>query len=853
MFRNLTRQKPAGLADLLLPFSMVEDSVLLQTDGSLLAGWKYAGPDTETATYPQMAALADRLNEVLRLGSGWMIQANGFRREASGYPPAGAFPDPVTRAIDDERREQNKQAGARFESEYFFTLTYLPPHRSEHAMQKFLYGSPEEGGAADKALQVFRTAVESFENVFASLFRAERLKSRTVEHPGGFRTQTDDLLAYYRRCLDGDNSALMVPPIPAHLNDFLACSDFTGGLEPCIGEKRIAVIAIDGFPTLGYPGILGELNALGLEYRWSTRAILLSEQEAVKAFQEIRRGYAAAQRGFGEKSGVTDSGQVDLHAIKRTAETDLMMADVKEGRVQACLYSSSVILLNRDPKELREQARIAHKAIQQAGFSARVEKTNAIEAWLGTLPGDGYSDVRRVYMSTENVSDLLPISAIWSGRRENPSQFLPPGTPPLLIAGTTGFTQFRFHLHVGDVGHMFLVGPTGSGKSTALSLIAAQWFRIPKARVIAFDYGQSMWPLTMAVGGEFYAPGAEVDAGFCPLAWLDELGEIPWAAEWIETLCELHDKSLTAIQKNRVAAGLRLVAANPPGERTLTHARAHIQDEGVRTALDHFTGAGPLAYLFDAENLSMNASDRFVCIETSHLMSLSEKALIPAILYMFHCVERSLDGSPTLLILDEAWVALSHPLFRKRLEQWLITMRKLNCAVVFATQQLSQIARSGIGDTVLANCPTKIFLPNADATSRGSDGQRGSLEFYEDAGLNEREILAIRSAIPKRDYFVTSPEGRRMVDFGLGPVALAFCGVSGEEERERMKQTIRENGFNWRGAWLRKKQLPTWADYLDQLAELFRRQQNNETEKEFICEPDNLLLRASAAVASSRN
>lgn len=104
MFRNLARQKPAGLADLLLPFALVEDGVLLQNDGSLLAGWKYAGPDTETATYPQMAALADRLNEMLRLGSGWMIQANGFRSKASGYPAAGAFPEPHSRTPFDTVR-----------------------------------------------------------------------------------------------------------------------------------------------------------------------------------------------------------------------------------------------------------------------------------------------------------------------------------------------------------------------------------------------------------------------------------------------------------------------------------------------------------------------------------------------------------------------------------------------------------------------------------------------------------------------------------------------------------------------------------------------------------------------------
>jgi type IV secretion system protein VirB4 len=78
------------LADLLLPFALIEDGILLQQDGSLLAGWSFRGPDMHSATHSEMHALTARLNSILRLGSGWMLNADLIRSRAPGYPDQGS-------------------------------------------------------------------------------------------------------------------------------------------------------------------------------------------------------------------------------------------------------------------------------------------------------------------------------------------------------------------------------------------------------------------------------------------------------------------------------------------------------------------------------------------------------------------------------------------------------------------------------------------------------------------------------------------------------------------------------------------------------------------------------------------
>src|ERR1700688_378885 len=139
MQRNEHRVSPRGLADLLLPHALIGDGILLQQDGSLLTCWTYRGHDMMSSAPAEMDALSARLNSVLRLGSGWMLQCDAIRSEAPGYPKAGAFPDPITQVIDDERRQQFMADGAHYESEYFLTLTYLPPLEFEHKVEGFLF------------------------------------------------------------------------------------------------------------------------------------------------------------------------------------------------------------------------------------------------------------------------------------------------------------------------------------------------------------------------------------------------------------------------------------------------------------------------------------------------------------------------------------------------------------------------------------------------------------------------------------------------------------------------------------------------------------------------------------------
>jgi type IV secretion system protein VirB4 len=347
------RSKARGLADLLLPFGLIEDGILLQQDGSLLAAWSYRGPDMHSATHAEMHVLTARLNSILRLGSGWMFNADLIRSRAPGYPDQGSFPHAVTRVIDDERRQQFMDEGAHFESDYFLTLTYLPPVENEEKVKGWMFDGQTGGGGSGVVHQIlerFKSRVEMFENVFSALFRTERLNRHEFTDEHGFPQVHDKLLRYFRRCVTGEDHPFSLPEIPVYLNEILATQDFCAGIEPQIGHRHMRVIALEGFPRSSYPGVLGEIDSLAMEYRWSTRAILLDPEEARALLEKTRKKWRSRIRGFKDQVLKSQNGAVNLYAQSMAEDAEQAMGVAASGDVQFAQYSSKHHLFRRRPR-----------------------------------------------------------------------------------------------------------------------------------------------------------------------------------------------------------------------------------------------------------------------------------------------------------------------------------------------------------------------------------------------------------------------------------------------------------------------------------------------------------------------
>jgi type IV secretion system protein VirB4 len=822
----LTSQKPGmqkeyrdqaiGFADLLRYATVVEDGVVQGKGGELIAGFFYRGTDTESASNDELQAITSRLNAIMtRFGSGWMVHIDAIRGSAIGYPEEGEFPHPVFRLMDQERREQYNREGLHFESVYTMVFTYLPPLLVQSKAQAMMFERSQDieetaGSLTDQLRGKFQSEMHEIEAQLGMVFDSiSRLRCHKITDKSTGKTViVDDLIGHLHYCATSIQQTMLLPKAGVYLDSIVGSQDFVGGNHPRIGKKHIRVVSIEGFPSDSYPGILDVLNALSVAYRWSTRFIFLEPEEGRSILDRERKKWRQKIRGLKDQIMNTQSGAVDEDALEMTMDTQRAMSEVASGLVRYGHYTSVIVLTDEDRETIEESASEVAKVVRNLGFAVRIETINAVEAFLGSLPGHGYENVRRPIIHSLNLAHLIPTTAAWPGLEFNPCPFYPKYSPPLFFAATTGNAPFRVSMHVGDIGHGNLLGPTGSGKSTALGFMIAQHFRYPRAKVFVFDKGYSVFILCHATGGHHYDIGNDQQKmAFCPLGQVRNPSERIWAEGYIETLLKLQGVFVTPSHRNAINQALMLLGESDEDMCTMTHFVNMVQDPQLQEALQFYTlmrGNDMLDAVRDEIRTGY-----FQVFEMEHLMNMGEHHVVPILLYLFHSIERQLDGSPTLLVLDEAWLMFGNPLFQEKIKEWLKVMRKANVAVIFATQSISDIGRSAIRDVVYESCPTKILLPNTEARNEASYAQ------YKQIGLNERQIDMIANATPKRDYYYTSPLGKRMYRLGLGPGCLAFVGASGKEDIKLARSLMALHGDCWTIEWLKSRGLKEWAEMLE--------------------------------------
>ena len=788
------RKTATGLADYLPWACLVAPGIVLNKDGSFQRTIRYRGPDLDSATDAELVAVSARLNNVLRrFGEGWALFFEAERVPANQYP-GHRFADAASWLVDQERYASFSADGAHHESRYYLTLLYLPPPEHQGRAERLLYERQE--GYSDEA------------DVWGQLSWFETETTRALELLSSILPEAEALddaetLAYLHGTISDKRHPVAVPTIPTHLDAILCDTSFLGGVEPKLGRQHLRLLTVTGFPNTTTPGLLDALNDLGFAYRWTTRWIALDKIQANRQLTKLRRQWFAKRKSVAailrEVMFNRETTLVDSDADNKAADADEALQELGADDVAFGYLTTTLIVGDADPKRADEKLLALERIINGRGFTTIRETLNAVEAWLGSIPGNPYANVRQPIVHTLNLAHMMPVSAVWAGPEKNRHL----DAPPLMMTETRGATPFRLDLHSGDVGHSFVVGPTGSGKSVLLSLLALQFRRFIGSQVAIFDRGRSARAASLAMGGESIELGLEGTLSLQPLARIDEPGELAFALEWVSGLIINEGVTITPEIKDALWTALKSLASAPKAERTLTGLAVLVQSTALSQALAPYTLEGPYGHLLDGATENLTLTD-VLHVEMEPLMQ-HKRLIPPALTYLFHRIEARFGGRPTLLVLDEAWTFLDEPLFAARIREWLKTLRKKNVAVLFATQSLADIERSAIAPALIESCPTRIFLPN----DRALEPQMRAV--YERFGLNGRQIEILGLATPKRDYYVQSAQGNRLFELGLGPVALALAATSSPDDQKLIDRTIveaTEAGFA--DAFLRAKGL-TWA------------------------------------------
>jgi type IV secretion system protein VirB4 len=773
-----------GFSDLLMYAKPLDNGIILQTDGSFLAGCWVRGPDVETSTDEELNVISTQLNDAFKsINSGWLFHVDTIRYDATSYTPESDsfFTNSVTRLIDEERRELYEAEDGHYENAYAITFTYRP-NVDFGSKFGFFFRRKDNNTQFDLSFHL-----KQFKERFLEItdYLSHNLAMKKMD--------TQELISYISWCITGDAVEIKLPiKAGMYLKTYLASKDLIGGESPKIGDKHIRAITIFGFPSESYPGIVDRLNSLDFEYRWNSRFILIDRHEGQKIIDRISNLWY--QKRISPADTVKMSLSIDTN-IKVNQNADNQYQDAESakalndsGEVKYGYYTSVVIIANEDSDIVERNAQNIRSELQHLGFESQIERHHAVEAFLGSLPGYSYANIRKWLIHSQNVADLVPSTSIWSGLVNNPCPYYTYNNPPLFFARTTGYTPLRVSLHNGESGHTLIVGPSAIDKAVLMNFIIAQHFRYKNARVYVFDKNKMTLPLCYGCKGDFYDIGGENnDTYFQPLSQLENDLDFDFAVTWIEELCILNKMSTSFNDAHRdaIIKALRLMQKERFGkDRTLSSFRLLVQDidKVVSELLENFCSEtlsvgdpvktqGFRNKIFDSESDFLSiAGSKFTCFEMSKLMEIGDGVAIPALRYIIHAIGKQLYSSdPTLIIFNESAILFKNPVIREKLLEWAKSVITYNVAIIF-TLDMNDIAKyDDLNKELKTLCDTKFFTMNNKAMTDDI------YPLYKQMALNDKQIETISTAYHGQ-YLYMCDAGNRVfsLDISKNSATAAF-------------------------------------------------------------------------------
>jgi len=787
----------------LLPWNFItkfHEGVVFQKDGILQRSYAYRAPDLDSSGEFEINALCLRVNDFTkRLGAGWAFFVEAQRFATQEYPSkksghTGGFDNLAGYLIDRERETSFSAAGKHFDSSYYVTFTWKPPVEGIKKLSSLFI---QNSNSSEKAKNM-KENVDYFINETNAIIGL--LSSNMLIQP----LTNKETVAYLHSTISFNRQDIHFPHTSILLDRILPDMALVNSMPMKLGDYYIPIIGVNDFPEETYPDILESLNRTRMEYRWVTRYICLEKEVAKKEAQKKEKSHRGSRKSFLQtfaeatsKDGAAGSTVINHGASVK--EEDAILAGVEIETDEAALgyLTTCVMVWDKDPIKAKKAAETVRNIIQSAGFTCKEETLGAQEAWRSMMPGQVFANYRALPVMSYNLSHILPLSSVWAGQRINIHAGHISGVSlPHVTCSTQEGTPFFLNLNPEDVGHTAVWGPTGAGKSTLLNLLEAQFFKYPASQIIVFDKGKSCRQVCLASGGLFYEPAADNFAGvsFQPLRELETGRDMQDAQDFIESLCTVNKYTVTPPMSTAIKAALELMKDIPADRRTITSFVQYINYQDPETKQpffnimlgDYLWSGGKYGKIFDSVVSGLSLDTRFLAIEMEDLMNRGEGCIVPALVYLFNLVEKKFDGRLSLLILDEAWLFLRNEIFSQKITEWLKVLRKKNVFVVFATQDVADVEKSPLKTTIIQQCLTKIYLADPSALTAGM------INVYRAFGLSDPEIALIAQSQMKRDYFYTSPIGRRMFQLDLGSLTLALIGAP---DHKLLDTLAKEKGF----------------------------------------------------------
>lgn len=805
--RLLADHRESGAAASLVPlFGWLDDHVFLTKAGDVGAVLRVQGIDHECLEADAVDGLTARLQAAFGLWQGGRVYQYLFRRQQREIPH-GHYRDPVVRAAALERIEHfaRRRRPLYTVDLYYVCLWHGPRHDPGilraigRALREGLAGGRrlaahlsddaqilQQRESLDRTHQALLRRLQAFVVQVADFVRAEVLHKRQAYAVLGRLLNLDPL----KQQAQSERLAQGSFPYDLHADYHLCNSHIEAERDHLrIDDYYVRILTLKEPTTQTWPLIFRRLQELSADYH------LVSEWRPLP--NTLTRARLDRQRHFLNNSRV--SWLSELHPSVATNPSEALVDYAKVegvqelGRCMALLdqghhmgeYTLTAVAYARSRGEVDAAVAELVKAFAQHGGALYEERQNQLNAFMATLPGNTYFNVR----GQDNLlfdfhhADGSFLFTLDGGEQRNAHL----DGEYLAVLETQQGTPYFFNLHVGDVAHTLVLGQTGSGKSFLLNFLGAHLQKYDPVTVV-FELGRGFESVTRLFGGAYVALGDPAcETTINPFSLEPTRENQLFLFGFVRVLLEQAAPRLSSEDERELYEALqRLYQLDQDVRRLRT--LADLLPKALSLRLHPWVEGGRYDYLFDhaADTLS------FASLQAFDFEALANKpeALEPLLFYVLHRATALVcDPAATrrfkALICDEAWWSWRHPVIRDYLIEALKTWRKKNGAVVLATHSVRDLQDAQLLDHLREPCTTKLFLPNPGADQ----------ELYcQTLQLTAAEFELVRTLQPKRQFLLKRPGFAKVLTLDVDQRAY-WLYTSDANDRARRDQVVAEHGL----------------------------------------------------------
>lgn len=596
-------------------------------------------------------------------------------------------------------------------------------------------------------------------------------------------------LQFFSRILNWDNSPLVA--IDADISTYLPKRrlffgakgiESMGNLE---NDSHFAtMVSLKEYPNNTYPGMLDYLLQLPIE-------MVITQSFAFQHRMQSREDLELQLRRLRQSRDPDEKGETQLREA---------LGGVVSGEFGFGFHHLTTMVLADNLKTLEENVAAISKRFGECGIVAIRERLNLEASFWAQFPGNFRYIVRKMPITTDNFAALCSLNNDPIGQKSGNHW----GEAVTLLKTPSNLPYFfNFHKPGSDVGHTLILGTTGSGKTLLTCFLLSATLKY-NTRIFYFDKDYGAEAFMRSLGADYSVLGSGVSSGLNPLQLPDTHRNRRFLIEWLRSLLSAFGETLTSEEMEVIHEAVRLNYEKlAPKQRTLQSLAPAFGVGGpgtLRSRIDQWHSDRHLSEFFGAETDSLRLDNRFFCFEMGHLLEKANTIALPSVLfYLFHRIQLVLDSStehtPTIICLDEAWALLGNAVFSENIKNWLKTFRKRNAMVLLLSQELGDITKATLSESINAETATKIFFPDAAPVK----------EVYQDVfQLSEREVSLLKSysAEKNRFFLIKQPHESAFATLDLSGMERWIPLLSGNSDTVRLLHALMQQYGTESEKWL---------------------------------------------------